>query len=73
MFEEAKSEALGALGVFEKLGATSDVERTREFLMRIDSSVQGDGLGSDYGSDDDGGLLAAMLILSCSNRVAESE
>ena len=51
----------------------ADAERTREFLVRIDSSVQGDGLGSDYGSDDDGGLLAAMLILSCSDRVAESE
>jgi len=29
MYEEAKSEALGALGVFEKLGATGNAERTR--------------------------------------------
>ena len=27
MFEEAESEALRALGVFEKLGATNDVEK----------------------------------------------
>ena len=36
MFEEAKSEALRAHGVFEKLGATGDAERTREFLGVMD-------------------------------------
>jgi len=45
MYEEAKSEALGALGVFEKLGATRNAERTREFLMRIGRGVEGGGLG----------------------------
>jgi hypothetical protein len=36
MFEEAKSEALHALDVFEKLGAANDAERTRALLGEID-------------------------------------
>ena len=36
-FEEARSEALRALDVFEKLGATHDAELTREFLQKIGS------------------------------------
>ena len=35
-FEEVKTEALRALGVFEKLGATEDAEETRKFLGRMD-------------------------------------
>jgi tetratricopeptide (TPR) repeat protein len=41
MFEEARSEALRALGVFEKLGATDDIERTRELLEQIDRGARG--------------------------------
>ena len=44
MFGEAKSEALRALGVFEKLGATSDVEHARGLLRRIDRKTRGNGL-----------------------------
>jgi len=43
MFEEAKSEALRALGVYEKLGATNDAEYTRELLGQIDSNARGNG------------------------------
>ena len=42
-FEEAKSEALRALNVFEKLGAMDDVEWTRQLLEQIDSRSQGNG------------------------------
>ena len=45
MSEEAKSEALRALGVFEKLGATDCVEDIRELLERIDRNARGNGLG----------------------------
>jgi len=45
MFEEAKSEALRALHVFEKLGAANNAEETRQFLGRIDRDARGDGLG----------------------------
>ena len=38
MFEKAKSEALRALGDFEKVGATNEVEETRRFLREIDDS-----------------------------------
>ena len=53
MFEEAKSEALRALDVFEKLGAANDAELSGVFLRDIDRNVRGDGLGSKE-SDDDG-------------------
>jgi len=66
MFEEAKSEALRALGMFEELGA-GDAETTRQLLEQIDSDAQGDGLGSDYGLDDNGELLETTLILMCIN------
>ena len=39
-FEEAKSEALRTLGVFEKLGATHDAEETRRLLGRIDRNTR---------------------------------
>ena len=35
-FEEAKSEMLCAVDVFEKLGATKDAKRTRQILLQID-------------------------------------
>jgi len=38
-FEEAKSEALDAIEMFEKLGATDDAERTRELLQQINSEL----------------------------------
>jgi len=37
--EEAKSEALRAVEVFEKLGATKDVEECRKLLRRIDEEM----------------------------------
>ena len=40
-FEEAKSEALRAADVFEKLGAANDVEYTRKFLQWINSLENG--------------------------------
>ena len=46
IFGEARSEALGALGVFEKLGAADDAEETRELLGRIDRNARGDELVS---------------------------
>ena len=39
-FEEAKSEALCALDVFEKFGAAGQAEETRQFLEKIDRRVQ---------------------------------
>jgi len=53
MFEEAKSEALRVLGVFEKFGATSDAERARKLLGRIDRNARGNGLATSNESDDD--------------------
>ena len=38
-FEEAKSEALHAIGVFENVGATKDVERCRATLQNIDVAI----------------------------------
>ena len=46
MFEEAKFEALCALRVFEKLGATNDVKYIGELLGQIDSNARGN--GSNY-------------------------
>ena len=40
MFEEAKSEALRALDMFEKLGATKDVGMTRRLLRLIDLALE---------------------------------
>jgi len=70
MFEEARSEALRALGVFEKLRATSDAEDTRDLLeeieeMDLDPAVP------------DGELLETMLLevcvdSSCSDWITES-
>ena len=57
MFEEAKSEALRALGVFEKLGATNDAENTRKFLGQIDQAIP------DKSADD--GELSKQCYLPC--------
>ena len=46
MFEEAKSEALRSLEMFEKLGAANHVERTRRLLEDIDRDASGNGPGS---------------------------
>jgi len=53
MFEEAKSEALRGLGVFEKLGATIDAERARKLLERVDRNARGNDLAISDESDDD--------------------
>jgi len=45
MLEEAKSEALRVLNVFEKLGAANDVENTRKLLEQIDRKARGNGPG----------------------------
>jgi len=42
-FEEARSEALGAVDLFQKLGAANRVEGTRELLLRIDGDAQANG------------------------------
>ena len=42
-FEEAKSEALGAVDMLEKLGATYQVKLVRELLQQIDRETQKDG------------------------------
>ena len=53
MFEEAKYEALRAPGVFEKLGATSNAERARKLLGRVDRNARGNDLVISDESDDD--------------------
>jgi len=55
--EEAKSEALRALDMFEKLGATSDVEIVRGFLQHVDAQ------GVD--SDDECKPLETVLFVVC--------
>jgi len=64
MFEEARSEALRALGVFENLGAAGSAEYCRELLRRIDRNAQGNDLATPRSdeSDDDGELLEPMLL-----------
>jgi hypothetical protein len=42
MFQEAKSGASHALGIFEKLGATKFVVEVRRLLGDIDRKAQGD-------------------------------
>jgi len=38
-FEEAKSEALRAVDVFDKLGVTKSVDHTRKFLQRVETAM----------------------------------
>ena len=40
--EVAKSEVMGAVDVFEKLGATKDAEECRKLLRRIEEEMNGD-------------------------------
>ena len=67
MFEEAESEALRALDVFEKLGAVDDAEEVREFLEDIDRNTREDDsdLVTPDESGDDGELLEIMLLVMC--------
>ena len=65
-FEEARSEALRAVDVFEKLGAAKHVKRARRLLQRIDDdATRTNGLFDE--SDEDGELLrtapSAMFTL----------
>ena len=55
MFEEAKLEALRAVGSYEKVGATEDLEDCRELLEKIDRS------------DSDGELLETILLPARTN------
>ena len=54
-FGEAKSEGLGAVEIFEKLGATDAAWRVRELLQQIDIDV--------CESDDDGELLTTIPLV----------
>ena len=56
-FEEARSEALRAADVFEKLGAANDLEECRELLRCIESAVTGPVNLDDELTDDDGELF----------------
>lgn len=38
--EEAKSEALHAVGIFEKLGAGGDAKNTRKLLQKIERAME---------------------------------
>ena len=64
-FEEATSEALGALDVFEKLGAMHDAEKIRQLLERIDCYAQRNGTPDEL--DDDGEPGMALLVMMCFN------
>ena len=75
-FEEAKSEALRAVDVFEDLGATKDAGATRKLLRRIEEGVSGPIIHDE--SDDNGELLettphVSLTHASRSERVTEFE
>ena len=80
-FGEAKSEALRALDMFEKLGAANGAEEVRQFLSWIDHTlVEMDNLVPPHlnESDGDGEFLETVLLFMCincsrSDRVTESE
>jgi tetratricopeptide (TPR) repeat protein len=57
--KEAKSEALQAIGVFEKLGTTKGVEGCRELLQDIEGEMNSPVI-SEESLDDDGEFLKAM-------------
>jgi len=57
--EESKSEALHAVEVFEKLGATRDVEECRKLLQRINEETNSPIFSDEPG--DDGELLETVL------------
>ena len=69
-FGEAGSQALGAIDIFEKLGAADDAKRVRKLLQQIDFDA--------CESDGDGKLLATVSLIVCidssySGRAAEPE
>ena len=57
-FEEAKSEALRAVDVFEKLGATKWLEKCREILRDIEAGAGGSAIFSE--SDSNGEFMEAV-------------
>jgi tetratricopeptide (TPR) repeat protein len=59
--EEAKSEALRALDVFEKFGAANQAEETRRLIEQIDRKAQGDGQSSFNGELPETMLLVAPI------------
>jgi tetratricopeptide (TPR) repeat protein len=58
--KEAKSEALGAVSVFEKLGAAKELEGCRKFLQRIEEDMKNPISPGKLGSN--GELLAIVLF-----------
>lgn len=50
-FEEAASEALCALEVYEKIGATKDVEDCRGVLRRTEKAMESHSISGESGSD----------------------
>ena len=50
-FEEAASEALCALEVYEKIGATKDVEDCRGILRRTEKAMESHSISGESGSD----------------------
>ena len=62
-FEEAKSEALRALDMFEKLGAASDVDHSRRILRWVDRALEKpDNLVTRDKSGEDGEPLEPTLL-----------
>ena len=66
-FEEARSEVLRAADVYEKLGATRDVECCRTLLQRIQESEELDTIVSSGQSDFDCEPLQMMVFPACIN------
>ena len=58
--EEAKSEALRAADLYEKIGVTGDMEATRGLLALIEEKMNG--LAASNESDFDGELLGTALL-----------
>ena len=71
--EEAKSEALRVLDVYEKLGAEHDAGRVRRLLEQIDRNVQGDGRCGHNGEPPEAVLLAVSINSSRQDEVTELE
>lgn len=76
--EEAKSEALRATNLFDKLGAAKNVEYTKILLQQIgrDAREEMGGLVARGWSDDDGELFKTPHVFIdslCSDRVTKSE
>ena len=68
VFGEAKSEALRALGIFEKLGATNDAEEIRELLGHIDRDAMDSDLAASNDSDNNGeSPQKKKLLVMCVN------